>query len=189
MQIVMVEKEHADDLMHYGVLGMKWGVHRATRKASSNERLQKKALEYDKKAGLMTKKSEKIHAKKDLEAANRKAVKAAKYSKKASALEKKSINATGDLKQARLHKKSENLKYKAANLRRDANRISKSKGYGVKAMKYSIKSDRAAALAAKARKKIAYNEYYIQRMKKKASQVSNADLQNGYRFVNRLQSI
>lgn len=56
-------------------------------------------------------------------------------------------------------------------------------------MKYSIKSDRAASLAAKARKKIAKNEYYITRMKMKASKISKTDLQNGYQFINKLKSI
>lgn len=29
MPIIMVDKEHADDIIHYGVPGMKWGVRRA----------------------------------------------------------------------------------------------------------------------------------------------------------------
>lgn len=189
MPIIMVPKEQEDELMHYGVLGMKWGVRRATSKSSANARLERKALKYDRKAAVMTKKSEKAHAQEDLLTANKKAVKAAKYDKKAAVLEKKSIKETSDLKQARLYKKSENLKYKAANLRRDANRISKSKGYSMKAMKYSIKSDKAAAKAAKARMKIANNEYYITRMKRKASQIPQAERDKGYKFIEQLRNV
>ena len=189
MPIIMVPKDQEDELMHYGVLGMKWGVRRATRKSSANARLERKALKYDKKAATMTKKSEKIHAQEDLESANRKAVKAAKYDKKAAKLEKKSLNSTSDLQQAKLHKKALNKKYKAANLRRDANRISKSKGYGMKAMKYSIKSDKAAAKAAKARKKMANNQYYITRMKRKASQIPRAERDKGYKFIEQLKNV
>lgn len=105
------------DLVHYGVPGMKWGVHRALYKSASNERLMKKALKYDKKAAAMTKKSESQHAKKDLGYANKKAVKAAKYDKKAAKLEKKSLTESSDFMQSRLHSKSQNLKYKAAKLR------------------------------------------------------------------------
>ena len=32
-------------IQHYGVIGMKWGVHRARRYASKNEKLQKKAYQ------------------------------------------------------------------------------------------------------------------------------------------------
>lgn len=173
-----------NELQHYGVIGMKWGVHRATSKSSSNPGLCKKALKYDKKAALARKKSEKLHAKQDLEGANKKALKAASLRKKAAVLEKRSAKAENDFKAARLHKKSENLKYKAAKNEQKANTISKTKAYGAEAMKYSIKSDKFAAKAAKARKKIANNEFYVARMKKKISQLSKEDLAGAYQFVN-----
>ena len=185
----MVPKDQENELMHYGVLGMKWGVHRALSKAKANERLRKKASKYDKKAATMTKKSEKIHTRDDLEGAYKKGVKAAQYDKKAATLYRKSLTKTSEFEQARLHKKSEKLKYKAANLRRESNRITKSQGYSFKAMKYSIKSDKAAALAAKARMKMTNNEYYIKKMKRKASQISQEDRDRGYAFIDRLKDI
>ena len=180
---------NVNELQHYGVPGMKWGVIRAKYKSASNERLRKRALKYDKKDAIATKKSEKIHAKEDLGFANRKAVKAAKYRKQASVLEKRSVKAESDFDQARLHRKAERKNYKAAKMERTANRISKTKGYSARALKYSIKSDVAAAKAAKARKKIANNEYYIQRMKKKVSTISKEDLQGAYKFVEELKNI
>lgn len=180
---------NVNELQHYGVPGMKWGVIRSKYKSSANERLRRKALKYDKKEAKFTKRSEKAHASEDLGFANRKAVKAAKQMKKAAVLEKRSVKADSDLKSAYLHKRSEKLKYKAAKNRRTSNRISKSKGYGAKALRLSIKSDRAAAKAAKARKKIANNEYYIQRMKKKVSKISQEDLQGAYKFVEELKNI
>lgn len=78
------------ELYHYGVIGMKWGIRRAQRKAAANVALGRKALGYDIKAAKLTKKSEKIHADEDLGRANRAASKSAKYYKKAAKFEKKS---------------------------------------------------------------------------------------------------
>lgn len=39
-----------DELMHYGVLGTKWGVHRSLAKQKQNARLENKALRYDVKS-------------------------------------------------------------------------------------------------------------------------------------------
>lgn len=55
-------------------------------------------------------------------------------------------------------------------------------------MKYSIKSDIVAKKAAKARMKIANNKYYIDRMKRKVSEISKEDLAGAYAFVNRLKT-
>lgn len=175
------------ELYHHGVKGMRWGVRRALRKRSRNERLQKRALDYDRKSAQLTKKAEKTHAKEDLERANRKATKAATYDKKAAKLSKKALKTEDDFARARLERKAETLKYKAAKNRLESNRISKSAGYGVKAMKYSIKSDKVALKAAKARKKIANNQAYIEKMNRKISSLSQEELRGAYSFVEELR--
>ena len=185
----MWQYNYTDELYHYGILGMRWGVHRALSKNSSNSRLMKKAIKYDQKSASLTKKSEKIHANKDLAGSNKKAVKAAKYDKKAAKFEMKALKTDNDFNRTKFESKAEKLKYKAAKNRIEGNRISKTKGYGLSAMKYSVKSDKVAKKAEKARMKIAQNKHYIEKMNRKISEISKEDLAGAYSFVKRMNGI
>jgi hypothetical protein len=165
---------------------MKWGVRRAQSKTRANERLKRKALTYDQRSAALTKKSEKFHAENDLGRHNRTALKAANYDKKAAKIGKKALRVDNDVSRTIYERRAENLKYKAAKKRIEANRLSKTTGYGVKAMKYSIKSDIVATKAAKARRTIAKNDAYVAMMNRKISSLSQEELSGAYAFVKEL---
>ena len=172
-----------NDLEHTGVIGMKWGHRMSSYKQRSNVSLTKKASNYDIKAARLTRKSEKHHANKDLETSNKMAKKSANYSIRSSKLEKAANKTDNDFKRAILEKRSENLAYKSAKAKMKANRISKTKGYGIKAMRYSIKSDKMTLKAAAARKKIAGNELYTARLNRKISSLTKEELAGAYAFL------
>lgn len=178
--------EQYNELVHYGVLGMKWGVHRAKGKAKQNNRLNKTALNYDVKAARLAKKAERRHSVSDLGKSNKYAQKANNYKIKAAKLQKRALTTTDELKRSVLESRAARLDYKSSKKQIDADRLSKNKGYGIKAMKLSVKSDKMAKRAAKARMLIARNERYQAAMKRKISEISQEDLRGAYSFVKSL---
>lgn len=174
---------YAPDIYHYGVLGMKWGVHRARAKSAQTKRLKKRALKYDKKAANRTKKAEKIHSKYDLNRANRLATRASKQRKKAANLEKKSLTTDDALKASRYHKKASKLQYKASKNDIKGNRLSRTTAYSRRAQFYSVRSDTFRKKAARARMQIANNDFYKKSLAKKISTISREDLNGAYSFV------
>jgi hypothetical protein len=155
---------------------MKWGVRKAARKQSANDRLLAKSYAYDKRSAALATKSEKRHSKYDLERANRAATKATKYEKRAAQKHKDALSVDDATKRLALERKAAKLNYKSRKLKLKSDRISKSTGYGAKAMRYSIKSDKVAVKAARARAKIASNKAYINAMDRKMSTLSPAEL-------------
>lgn len=139
---------------------------------------------------MLYKKAEKAHAKQDLESSNRAASKAAKYAKK-SAVAQKKANKEGinELSKTMLERRAAKLAYKSDTARIKANRISRTTGYGAKAMKLAVKSDKVAAKAAKARLKLANNEAYIAKTKQKVSQLSAEEQRAGADYIKRLKAL
>lgn len=170
-------------LRHYGVIGMKWGKHRSDRKAAGLVKLERKALAYDTRAANLTKISEKRHSKYDLGAANRAAKKAANYEAMSAKAARKAAGTTDEFNKARLENTSSKFEYRSKYYKMKANRISKQKGYGVKAMYWSIKSDKVALRAAQARRKLASDKKYIAAMNRKISTISAEDLAGAYAFL------
>lgn len=179
----MWQYRNSDELYHYGVIGMKWGVTRASLKNRANDRLEKKALKYDIKSAKALRKSEKFHAKYDLGTSNKAAKKAANYAIKAAKLRNKSLNSDSDIHKALLNKRASKYDYKSSVQQSKANRLSKSAGYGAKATAQYIKSDKFAKRAAKARAKIAKNKYYIAKMEAKVNSLSDRDTREGKKYI------
>lgn len=176
--ITYIAHKDGDELAHYGVKGQKWGVRRVEYKTAQNQKLFNKVNNLDKKAANLTKKSEKYHSIDDLGRSNKYAAKAASYRKKAASVIQKSSGVEGSRRDALL-KKAAVLNYKADYAQIKANRISKTKGYGLRAMKYSIKSDRMRKLASKGRVKLESNTIYINAMQRKLSQLNPKDEEAG----------
>lgn len=184
--------EEDDSLEHYGVIGMKWGVRRAERLAEKNKVLAKKADVRDRRAARYARKGEKIHAQEDLAGSNRAQKKAQTYNLKAAKRRveaDKAVNSGDENRASRMTKQAAKYAYKAKKAGLEANSLSRTTGYGMEAEHYMRIADRRAKKAAKYRMKIAKNQWYIQSMKRKASEFSITDKENGQEFIKRLSSL
>lgn len=169
--------ERNDELYHYGVLGMKWGVHRATRKAKNNTKLINESNKYNIKSAKYNLKSAKRAAKdigegfatkskKDVKrylSANKRA---AKYNLK-SAKYKSKASKTSDRKSTRYSVKSDKYAVKSSKNKMRATRLSGEYSTGSKGYKYATKSDRYKLKSTKNLLKISRNKAYIQKIQQK----------------------
>ena len=169
--------ERNDELYHYGVLGMKWGVHRATRKAKNNTKLINESNKYNIKSAKYNLKSTKRAAKdigegfatkskKDVKrylSANKRA---AKYNLK-SAKYKSKASKTSDRKSTRYSVKSDKYAVKSSKNKMRATRLSGEYATGSKGYKYATISDRYKLKSTKRLLKISRNKAYIQKIQQK----------------------
>ena len=169
--------ERNDELYHYGVLGMKWGVHRATRKAKNNTKLINESNKYNIKSAKYNLKSTKRAAKdigegfatkskKDVKrylSANKRA---AKYNLK-SAKYKSKASKTSDRKSTRYSVKSDKYAVKSSKNKMKATRLSGEYATGSKGYKYATKSDKYKLKSTKSLLKISRNKAYIQKIQQK----------------------
>lgn len=163
-----MDNKHNEELLHYGVKGMRWGVRRATKKlysSNSNDDARYKAVatlqKHRSKAIKQLGKLENQHGK--LASNAEKHImktdgKAAKIKSKAAKAERKAYGRFTS------YEKSEKLKYKAGKL--------------------NAKADRMIAESAKAKAKLAKNEKIQSMMRQGVNDIDKALIEKGKKYLN-----
>ena len=161
--------QNNNEIKHYGVIGMKWGVRRANNrlasaKTSKDKEKQTKALDsLEKHRGKITKK---------LKSLEKQGVK----------LEKRHNNniTSTNVKVAKLDSEAANLRRKASGIftsEQRANRLL------VKANKVQVKADTMRSAAAQTKAKLEQNKAVRETFKKSLSDVDKTLIANGRKFI------
>ena len=108
-------ENYGNELYHYGVLGMKWGVHKANRLMNRENKLQRKVAKYELKSSKAQRTAEKLHAKKENSNASDVIGYANKLDAKANKLAKKNLNTVDEMKKMKIDRKVAKLKLKSKN--------------------------------------------------------------------------
>lgn len=188
-----LESDYVDDgFEHYGVMGMKWGVHKAERIVGKVDRRERKAAKFDIKAAKATKRADRRHAKYDVRAGKRATRKATRFETKAAKLARRSLIAEQkdkNYKAAKLSRKSTKYAYKATKKRLKANRILRTEGYGKWSSMAARRSDRMSKKAAKIRFRVEKGNYYIQRQIRRMKKVNPETRAKGKVYIDRMMKL
>ena len=158
--------QNNEELKHYGVLGMKWGVHRATKRLNSAKTPEdrKKALaKLDKHRGKITKKLTSLNNESDK-------------------LEKQKFNVVTktDVKSAKLQTQINRLNKKAAGVFTSENKAMK---LTMKANKLNVKLNELTAYSNEVKAKVEKNKAMKETFNRTLNEVDSILLANGKKYM------